>query len=205
MEIGAAYGDVSLKFVETGKGNKTKAVAVDIDPRHLEILKNHIPANFSSRITCVAGQFPEKLEFPDNYFDTILANHLFHFLEGKQIEQGIKKMHRWLKPGGKIVVVTATPFTKPFESKGFTSIFEEKKKEKKVFPGFIHNFHYYLPPESAANQPEFFHTFDKEILTELFKTHNFEIVKAEYAESLISEIRTGRKEELVGVIAQAKK
>ena len=48
----------------------------------------------------------------DGSVDTVLACRILHFLRPEILREGLKQIHKWLAPGGKLFVVTETPFVK---------------------------------------------------------------------------------------------
>lgn len=78
-----AYGlDISLEAIQYGKNQ---------DIKNLDVINSH------------------KINFPDNYFDAVLAMDVFEHLEGE--EWALKEIERVLKPGGVgIIMVPAYMF-----------------------------------------------------------------------------------------------
>ena len=59
-----------------------------------------MPPQFSNRLTCSLGKFPEELNFPKAFFDGISNAKLLHFFDDAQTRAGLAPFHSWLKPGG---------------------------------------------------------------------------------------------------------
>jgi ubiquinone/menaquinone biosynthesis C-methylase UbiE len=97
LEIAAGYGHIVIKALEAGAG---KVFANEIAADQLAIIKSRTPAEYSARLVCCLGQFPERIEFPDVSFDGIYNARLFHFFDGDRIRMSLTKFYRWLKPGG---------------------------------------------------------------------------------------------------------
>ena len=68
LEIAAGYGHIVIKALEAGAG---KVFANEIDAEQLAIIKSRTPAEYSGKLVCCLGQFPEHLDFPDASFDGI--------------------------------------------------------------------------------------------------------------------------------------
>ena len=102
LEIAAGYGHIVIKALEAGAG---KVFANEIDADQLAIIKSRTPAEYSDKLVCCLGQFPEHLEFPDASFDGIYNAGLFHFFDGDRIRASLTKFYRWLKPGGRVFLV----------------------------------------------------------------------------------------------------
>jgi hypothetical protein len=68
LEIAAGYGHIVIKALEAGAG---KVFANEIDADQLAIIKSRTPAQYSDKLVCCPGQFPEHVDFPDASFDGI--------------------------------------------------------------------------------------------------------------------------------------
>jgi SAM-dependent methyltransferase len=133
LEIGAAYGIASLKALNTG----ARVVSNDLDPRHLQILKNKCPKEALERLTLVAGKFPEDVSFSSNYFDAILTVRVLHFLEGHTLRKFLSCCYDILAPKGRFFIVADTPYLKDWQS--FIPTFEERLCTNVEWPGLIEN------------------------------------------------------------------
>ena len=102
LEIAAGYGHIVIKALEAGA---EKVFANEIDADQLAIIKSRTPAEYSDKLVCCLGQFPEHLEFSDASFDGIYNARLFHFFDGDRIRASLTKFYRWLKPGGRVFLV----------------------------------------------------------------------------------------------------
>jgi len=97
LEIGCGEGYYTKKMLEITQN----VVATDISEKFLNKAKKYTQEKALRYICCPA----EKVPFPDNHFDKVLISEVIeHLLDW---EQGIKEIHRVLKPGG--VVVISTP------------------------------------------------------------------------------------------------
>jgi SAM-dependent methyltransferase len=127
LEIGCTYGNVMQKALELGVGNFT---GLDLDLRHLQLAakriydetlgsKSEFEANWMNieeRAHLVQGKFPSTF-FPSNTFDRILATRVFHFLNPEEHVDAFREIHRILKLGGKMYLLTATRFLDPLHLK----------------------------------------------------------------------------------------
>ena len=68
LEIAAGYGHIVIKALEAGA---RKVFANEIDADQLAIIKSRTPPEYSDKLVCCLGQFPEHLEFPDASFNGI--------------------------------------------------------------------------------------------------------------------------------------
>jgi ubiquinone/menaquinone biosynthesis C-methylase UbiE len=103
LEIAAGYGHMVTKALEADAG---KVFANEIDARQLAILKARAPAEYADKLVCCLGEFPERVDFPEASFDGVYTARLFHFFDGERIRVSLSKVHGWLKPGGKVFLVS---------------------------------------------------------------------------------------------------
>src|SRR3990167_6546592 len=75
-------------------------IACDVEPEHLEVLKECVPIEKLSLLTLKAAHFPDNLTFPENYFDGINFSMVLHFYRPHQIEKVFQEIFFSLKPGG---------------------------------------------------------------------------------------------------------
>lgn len=122
LDIGAAYGVASLAALRNGAA----VVANDIDERHLSILRDRVDAPLRERLTLVSGDFPDKIDFAPASLGAVLICRVMHFFDGPAIERAAAKVMTWLAPGGKVFVVSETPFIGT--AKGFFPTYEARVK-----------------------------------------------------------------------------
>src|SRR5262249_40739649 len=103
LEIAAGYGHMVIRALEAGAG---KVFANEIDARQLAILKGRVPARDADRVVCYLGEFPDHVAFPEASFDGVYTARLFHFFDGERIRVSLSKLHRWVKPAGKVFLVS---------------------------------------------------------------------------------------------------
>lgn len=83
-------------------GNKGKAIGVDIIPKMLEkAIENRDILGFTNADFIISRG--DKLEFEDEYFDTIISNSVINLVPEK--ESILKELYRCMKPGGKFLMV----------------------------------------------------------------------------------------------------
>ena len=195
LDIGGAYGYMSKLAIENG----ATVILNDTDQRHLDTALQNLPSDLRKRLIIKKGKFPEELNFLDNSIDAVLARRVFHFLSGKELEVGVRKIYRWLTPGGKVFVFAATPYRQ--FSQEYIKGYEQKKKTDQ-YPGEVQDSTKFVSAEEIANTPKFFHFLDIDVLTKLFKDAGFIIETAEYLK--IDEVPDHLKldgRENIGIIA----
>lgn len=173
LDIGAAYGVASIEALK----NQAKVIANDIDERHLEILREKTPPDLRKNLTLLPGKFPEVISLPPESLDAILICRVLHFFKGEQMIEALKKAHGWLKKGGKVFLITETPFLKNFAK--FLPVFEDRKQKKIPWPGLAENPQLYTPLR-GGQLPPFIHFLDKEGMTKVLSESGFKVEKCEY-------------------------
>ena len=170
LDIGCAYG-VMVKRVLSAGG---RACACDMDQRHLEILVASVTPVDKTRLRCVAGSLPD-IEFEPCSFGAILCSRVLHFLDGRDVELSISKMHRWLRPGGKLFLAVDSPYS------GMTGVrtgpeYERKKASGDPWPGFVPDYNSYLPADSRVRfATSFIHLMDPDTLGRVCEHAGFAI------------------------------
>lgn len=195
LDIGGAYGYMAKLAVEKG----ATVILNDTDQRHLDIALQNIPSDARKRLIVKKGKFPDELDFPENSLGGVLARRVFHFLSGKELEEGVRKIYRWLAHGGKVFVFAVTPYRQ--FSQEYIVGYEQKKKTDR-YPGEVWDSTKFVSAEEIANTPKFFHFLDVDVVTKLFKDAGFIVEKAEYLN--INEVPAHLKldgRENVGLIA----
>lgn len=156
LDIGCAYGVATLAALAKG----ARVLACDMEPGHLQVLSQEAPAADRGSLRTQAGRLPE-IDYPEAGFTAILCARALHFLSGADFEASITKFNRWLVPGGKLFVITDTPYAGYW--KAHAPIYEEKKRAGDPWPGFIADTSVYLPAPARAGS--FLNPCDPDILT----------------------------------------
>ncbi|PIU17860.1 MAG: class I SAM-dependent methyltransferase [Elusimicrobia bacterium CG08_land_8_20_14_0_20_59_10] len=172
LDIGAAYGVATLPALSSG----ASVIANDIDERHLKILFNRVPQTNRSRLELVAGEFPDKLDFPAGSLGAVLICRVMHFFDGPRIERAATKVMNWLAPGGKVFVVGETPFIGT--ARAFFPTYEARLKAGNPWPGVVENVAAHDPKRSGS-LPALFHLLDERILGRVFTAAGFGIERLE--------------------------
>ena len=174
LEVAAGYGHIVIKALEGGAG---KVFANEIDADQLAIIKSRTPEEYSGKLVCCLGQFPEHLNFPDASFDGIYNARLFHFFDGDRIRASLTKFYRWLKPGGRVFLVNDTVYRTIF--KPLIPVYEARIAAGDEWPGFIGDvgscIPEYLHPERFPKTMNF---MDPTVLTRELNRAGFKVVTA---------------------------
>jgi ubiquinone/menaquinone biosynthesis C-methylase UbiE len=174
LEIAAGYGNIVIKALEASAG---KVFANEIDADQLAIIKSRTPAEYSDKLVCCLGQFPERLDFPGASFDGIYNARLFHFFDGDRIRTSLTKFYRWLKPGGRVFLVNDAVYRTIFVP--LIPVYEKQIAAGDEWPGFIKDvgscIPEYLHPETFPKTMNF---MDPTVLSRELNRAGFKIVTA---------------------------
>lgn len=176
LEVACGYGHVVIQALEAGAA---RVFANEIDARQLRILEARLTAEQSQRVVCCAGQFPEEVELPDAQFDAILSARLFHFFDAERIREGLQKLYRWLKPGGRLFLVNDAIYRTIF--KPLIPEYEVRVAAGVEWPGFIADVRgclpEYLHPE---NFPRTMNFMDPPVLRRELERARFEVLEVRF-------------------------
>jgi SAM-dependent methyltransferase len=170
LDIGCAYG-VAVKRVLAAGG---RVCACDMDERHLDVLSNAVDPVGKLRLRCVAGILPH-VDFEKCSFGAILCSRVLHFLEGGDVQLSVSKMHRWLRPGGKVFLIVDTPYSGASAYKVIPE-YERKKALNDPWPGFMPDFEKYMPADSNVKfDTSFIHLMDPDTLARVCEQAGFTV------------------------------
>ncbi|MBF0467220.1 MAG: GNAT family N-acetyltransferase [Nitrospirae bacterium] len=193
LDIGAAYGAATIPALMNG----AQVYANDLNAVHLDDIRLRVKEE-QSRLILVQGRFPDKLDFPLDFFDAIHASNILHFLRGDELVNGITKIFKWLRPGGNLYLMLSTPFAGLF--KKFIPVFMERKKLGVKWPGEIENVREYT---NHYLIPDFMHLMDEDVLLPVLQDNGFIIEKAEkFTRSNLPAFYAFDGRENLGVIAR---
>ena len=197
LEIGAAYGNAVLRML---KQTKAKIIANDMEERNLLLLHKELNGPWNDRLFLHHGTFPEGTQFPEQSLDAVLVCRVFHFLRGEEIERGLELIFQWLKPGGKVAIIAATPFQKNIKT--LIPQYYANLAMGDKWPGYIYDYAQ-RNEELKANLYQFLHVFDEVVLKRALEDQGFIVERVAYLdrkESLPTVVLDGR--EGIGIIAQ---
>jgi SAM-dependent methyltransferase len=193
LDIGCAYGVATLPALAGG----ARVLACDLEPRHLEILDRRVPRQDRERFRSQPGAMPG-VDFPPGSFGAILCARALHFLRPRDVELTVRKMYDWTAPGGRIFLITDSPYVGPWWKSA--PEYERRKRECCPWPGLVENYAALLPPGTdATKHPGFINPMDPDILRRVAGEAGFEVLDAAFLRGG-GQRATGR--EHAGVIAR---
>lgn len=170
LDLGCAYGVATLPALAGG----ARILACDMEPRHLEILAQRVPAEQRGRLRTQVGVMPE-VDFPAGSFGAILCARALHFLRGDDIVITIGRMYRWLKPGGRVFLVADSPYTGPWYQQA--PEYERRKAAGDPWPGLYENYRDFLPPSARReDHPSFINPLDPDVLERVVTATGFQVL-----------------------------
>ena len=175
LEVGCAYGVASLPALAAG----ATVSACDLDQGHLDILRESAPEDQRHRLECVQGALPG-VDFPANHFGAVLCSRVLHFLDGSAVDASVRKMYRWLQPGGRIYLVADTPYG---IWRKFIPVFEARRARGDRWPGLMIALENYLPQVPADRPikgPPFMNLLDTELLSRTCEEAGFQVQRASF-------------------------
>jgi SAM-dependent methyltransferase len=217
LEIGGAYGNVLLEALTHSP--KTIYHLNDLDRRHLSIAAHRLQVKIDQNKVHIQGIEHVQFIYGDitkpNWqikepYDAILVARVLHFLNPKQLKQALSNIYRSLKPGGRVFIITTSPYVKRFQA--IIPEYEARLKKGDPYPGFVKKLRQYANPELVTHEQlqnisdDHFMFLDTTALHRLFTTAGFKVLDCSYAplgypsESLALDGR-----ENVGLIAEKPK
>lgn len=185
IEIGTGFGNAPIDSLKRGVLEYT---ANDLCSEHLEILKLRFQIEMDnveledSRLVLIPGRAPEALPWKKDYYDAILFDKVMHYMTPDDILSCLEWAQKALKMGGKIYILTASPYIAGFKEKGL-SIYLDRKCKGIPFPGFVQNVRELvdvqntIPLLNIAEVPNVMTFFDIEDLSALFENLDIEVIE----------------------------
>lgn len=187
MDMGCAFGNTVLDALKNGAD---KVIACDMETTHLKEVQN-LEKDLSQKVETHQGVFPEDFNFAEDSLDAIHISHLLEYLNGREVEQGLKKCFEWLRPGAKLFILTYSIFILELNNDKFKTEYQQRKSTKTKWPGYLEDYDYYCTeedhddkasqtPADAAEFPPSLHLFELEVLKTALEQIGFKIESATY-------------------------
>ncbi|MCX7338231.1 MAG: class I SAM-dependent methyltransferase [Alphaproteobacteria bacterium] len=170
VDIGSAYGVIALPALEQG----AVVIANDLDERHLLILRERVPKKYWDHLYLNSGAL-QTLDFPEQSIGAVLLRRVVHFFTPEELETSIDKIYTWLKPGGRVFIITMSPFH--YSLKNFAPLYEKRWAEGSAWPGEIFDMKSYVP-NLAKDIPDYLHVMDERPFKKALEKRGFIIEKA---------------------------
>jgi SAM-dependent methyltransferase len=170
LEIGCAYGVKASQIVQTG----VFLVANDIDPRHLNIMKecfdqlSKTSPDFKN-VRYIEGNFAtvNQEQIGTRKYDAILCESVLHFMRPEEVRQTLNIFNTSLNKGGKVYITVVSHYLQPFRE-----TFEANKTNGMEWPGLFEDL--------EGISPVIYNVVDEEILARELKNAGFKIVTLKY-------------------------
>jgi SAM-dependent methyltransferase len=174
LDIGCAYGVATLPALAAG----ARVLAADMEQRHLEILVQRVPPAQRVRLRTQHALMPG-VDFEPGRFGAILCARALHFLKPMDAGIAVLKMSRWLVPGGRLFLVTDSPYVGPWYRRA--PLYEQRKAEGCPWPGYVENYREFLPPGvDPAQHTDFINPMDPDILARVCRGAQLDVLDASW-------------------------
>lgn len=171
LELGCAYGMIVQQVLE----NKGKIIASDLSEDHLSVLLKNTPKDYMDNLFLYPGAFPNAINLPNESVGAVLTSRMVHFLTPEEIELGLKKIHNWLLPKGKLFFTSVSPYHDVFREQ-FLHIYKNRVEEGEKWPGVIEN-QWMINPKHQDYVGQYLNIFDIPQLESLLPEYRFKIEK----------------------------
>ena len=205
LNVGCAFGSSSVKAATVG----AKVICNDLDERHLTALSVSVPEELKAQFVFLPGDYCADCTLRDlkqaGSVDAILLSRVLHFFSPEQFQRALKISYDLLRSGGRIYIVTSSPYLKSLQN--LSAMFEYKKKRGYRWPGYLDGqtdkvSHYF--PSAKNRYPESMNFVDPDILTREVELAGFSVKRPAYYLTDIAlpkeHLLDGR--ELVGIVAE---
>ncbi|MEU8272167.1 alpha/beta fold hydrolase, partial [Sphaerisporangium sp. NPDC049002] len=173
LDLGCAYGVASIAALERG----ARVVALDMERRHLDILGQRVNDEARERLTLKRGVLPD-VDFADGRFTAVHAGRVMHFLGPEDVRLTLRKMFRWLVPGGKVFLSTDSPYFGYWASKA--AEYEERRRAGDPWPGYIPDVATHFDPAHVVGGPSLINALDPEVFRRECEAAGFVVERAGY-------------------------
>ncbi|MGW0791223.1 amino acid adenylation domain-containing protein [Streptomyces sp. NPDC002911] len=171
LDMGCAYGVASIAALERG----ARVVALDMEQKHLDILEQRVNDESRHLLTLRRGTLPD-VDFEDERFTAVHAGRVMHFLDPDGVRLILRKMFRWLTPGGKVFLSTDSPYFGYWASKA--ADYEERKRAGDPWPGYIDDVAAHFDPAHVVGGPSLINALDPEVFRRECEAAGFAVERA---------------------------
>lgn len=173
LDVGAGYGAASEAALRAGA---PAVIANDMEPEHLAMLEARLEQSLRQRLRTKAGRFPRQIECEDGSLWAAHASNVFHFLTPRQVTEGMKKLARWVRPGGRIFVQAATPYQGVWAE--FAAEYGRRVERGEPWPGLVEKVSEFVSHRQRSQMPRWLHLLDDAVLRREAEAAGFEVERA---------------------------
>ena len=174
LDVGGGYGGLTKKALKAG----ATVVYNDLLAEHLLAGVNSFSFQFFKNVYLNNFRFPQETAFPDESFDAVMLHRVVVLLTPEEMDAGLSKIKRWLKPNGKIYIVSLTPEHSAINPQ-FLTEHETRRRAGNLWPGYPLDVNAYLPSQ-AYGLPKTIHAMDGQTLTDALERHGFKVEQKGY-------------------------
>jgi SAM-dependent methyltransferase len=131
LDIGAGFGAASIEVLRRG----ANLIVNDAAAEQIAHIRSTVEQLCLPAPQFVLGEFPGDLDFPSESLGAVHSSNVLHFLTPEEFEIGIRKIHSWLAPSGKIFLLTSSPFQGHLRNCG--AVFDKRKQDGAKWPGWF--------------------------------------------------------------------
>jgi SAM-dependent methyltransferase len=173
LDVGAGYGAACEAALRAGA---PEVIANDLERQHLEALEARLSERERARLVVKAGRFPRQTEFEDGSLWAAHASNVFHFLTPRQVQEGMRKLARWLRPGGRLFVQAATPYQGAWAA--FAEEYGRRVERGELWPGLMEKVSEYVAHRQRSQMPRWLHLLDDVVLRREAEGAGLEVERA---------------------------
>lgn len=194
LDIGVAYGVTVLDSLKMG----ADVIANEIHQPHLDLMVQNIPSELQNHLTLHLGRFPQETDFEDNSLGAVLISRVLNFLTGKEIDMGMAKIFKWLKPGAKVYIIAETVYKELF--KKLIPSFHLRVSQNHGWPGELKGVRRHMS-KRQEHLPDTLHFLDDKVLKRALLKAGFSVEKCSlFSKSNIPQDARFDGKETVGII-----
>lgn len=165
VDIGAAYGVATIPALEAG----ATVIAVDLDERHLQILRDRVPDDCRERLQTIAASFPENVSFDPDSIGAFLVSNVAHFFSPERFQRATRCLFEALVAGGKVFLIGSSPYLGDCQS--FVPEYEARKRGGDLWPGYTTEVAKHAPSWNNMLSSALF--LDPDVLSRVFMQAGF--------------------------------
>ena len=170
LDGGAAYGVATIAALKKG----ATVIANEITPIDLNYIakSKELTDDDRKRLYLKEGKLPEGVDFPENSLGAIHMSRVLHFFHPNEVEKMFEKAFKWLTPGGRFYLLTASPYH--YATPEIAKMYNKRFNEGIEFPG--ENAHFMF--NAGGNEPKnssgsYLHVMDPRVIFRVASKYGF--------------------------------